>query len=70
MARSLKAAAAAAQAAKDKQFRAFQEELELSSDNDEEALAPSTPPKAAAQCTVAQSPQQREDGALANEPPR
>jgi hypothetical protein len=33
MARSLKAAAAAAQAAKDRQFRAFQEKLGLSSDN-------------------------------------
>ncbi len=53
MARSLKAAAAAAQAAKDRQFRAFQEEVGLSSNNDGEALAPSTPQKAAAWCPVA-----------------
>jgi hypothetical protein len=43
MASSLKAAAAAAQAAKDRQFRAFQEELGLSLDDDGEASAPSTP---------------------------
>jgi hypothetical protein len=43
MARSLKAVAAAAQAAKDRQFRAFQKELGLSLDNDGELLAPSTP---------------------------
>jgi hypothetical protein len=43
MVRSLKAAAAAAQAAKDRQFRAFQEELGLFLDNDGEALATSTP---------------------------
>jgi hypothetical protein len=48
MARSSKAAVAAAQAAKDRQSRAFQEELGLSSDNDGEALAPSTPQKSAA----------------------
>jgi hypothetical protein len=53
MARSLKAAVAAAQAAKDRQFRAFQEELGLSLDNDGEASAPSTPQKAAAQHPVA-----------------
>jgi hypothetical protein len=47
IARSLKAAAAAAQTAKDRQFRAFQEELGLSLDNDGEASAPSTPQKAA-----------------------
>jgi hypothetical protein len=57
------AVAAAAQAAKDRHFRAFQEELGLSSDNNGEALAPSTPQMAAAQCLVAPSPQQREDGA-------
>jgi hypothetical protein len=49
MARSLKAAVAAAQAAKDRQLRTFQEELGLSSDDDGEALAPSTPQRAAAQ---------------------
>jgi hypothetical protein len=48
MARSHEAAAAAAQAAKDRQFRAFQEELGLSLNNDGEALAPSIPQKAAA----------------------
>ena len=48
MARSIKAAAVAAQAAKDRHFRAFQEELGLSSDDDREALAQSTPQKAAA----------------------
>ncbi len=53
MARSLKAAVAAAQAAKDRQFRAFQEVLGLSSDDDGEALAPSTPQKAAARHPVA-----------------
>ncbi len=63
MARSHKAAAAAAQAAKDRQFRAFQEELGLSLDNDGEALAPSTPQKAAARRPAAQSPQQRDGGA-------
>ncbi len=63
MARSLKAAAAAAQAEKDRKFRAFQEELGLSLDDDGEALAPSTPQKAAAWRPVAQSPQQRKDGA-------
>jgi hypothetical protein len=63
MARSLKAVAAAAQAAKDRQFRAFQKELGLSLDNDGELSAPSTPQKAAAWCPVAQSPQQRDGGA-------
>jgi hypothetical protein len=63
MARSRKAVAAAAQAAKDRQFRVFQEELGLSLDNDGEALAPSTPQKAAAWRPVAQSPQQRDGGA-------
>jgi hypothetical protein len=63
MARSLKAVAAAAQAAKDRQCRAFQEELGLSSNNDGEALAPSTPQKAAAWRPVAQSPQQCDGGA-------
>jgi hypothetical protein len=53
MARSLKAEVAAAQAAKERQFRAFQEELELSSDNDGEASPPSTPQKAATWCPVA-----------------
>jgi hypothetical protein len=53
MARSLKAVAAAAQAAKDRQFRAFQEELGLYLDNDGEASAPSTPQKAATQRPVA-----------------
>jgi hypothetical protein len=48
MARSLKAAAAAAQAAKDRRFRAFQEELGLSLDDNGKELAPSTPQKAAA----------------------
>jgi hypothetical protein len=62
MARSHKEAVAAAQAAKDRQFRAFQEELGLSSDNDGEALAPSTPQKAAAWRPVARSPQQCDGG--------
>jgi hypothetical protein len=53
MARSLKAAAAAAQAVKDRWFRAFLEELGLSLDNDGEALAPSTPQNAAAWHPVA-----------------
>ncbi len=53
MARSIKAAAAAAQAAKDRCFRAFQEELGLSLDDDGEASAPSTPQKAAARRPVA-----------------
>ncbi len=53
MARSLKAALAAAQAAKDRHFRSFQEESGLSLDNDGEALAPSTPQKAAAWHPVA-----------------
>jgi hypothetical protein len=53
MTRSLKAVAAAAQAAKDRQCRAFQEELGLYLDNDGEALAPSTPQKAATQHPVA-----------------
>ncbi len=48
MARSLKALAVAAQAAKDKCFRAFQEELGLTLDNNGEELAPSTPQKAVA----------------------
>jgi hypothetical protein len=43
MARSLKAVVAAAQTAKDRHFRAFQEELGLSLDNNGEELAPSTP---------------------------
>jgi hypothetical protein len=63
MARSLKAAAVAAQAAKDRQFRAFQEDLGLSLDNDGEASAQSTPQKAAAWRPVAQSPQQCDGGA-------
>jgi hypothetical protein len=63
MARSLKAAAAAAQAVKDRQFRAFQEELGLSLDDYGEALAPSTPQNAAARRPVAQSPQQSDGGA-------
>ncbi len=53
MARSLKAAVAAAQAAKDRQFRAFKEELGLSLDNDGESSAPSTTRKAAARRLVA-----------------
>jgi hypothetical protein len=57
MARSHKAAAAAAQAAKDRQFKAFQEDLGFLLDNDGEASAPSTPQKAAAWRPVAQSPQ-------------
>jgi hypothetical protein len=63
MAKSLKAVAAAAQAAKDRQFRAFQEESGLSSDNDREALAPSTLQKAAAWRPGAQSTQQHDGGA-------
>jgi hypothetical protein len=63
MARSHKAAAAAAQAAKDRQFRAFQEELGLSLDDDGEASAPSTPQKAATWRLAAQSSQQRDGGA-------
>jgi hypothetical protein len=63
MARSHKAAAIAAQAAKDRQFKAFQEKLGLSLDNDGETLAPSIPHKAAARRPVAQSPQQHKDGA-------
>jgi hypothetical protein len=54
---------AAAHAAKDRQFRAFQEELGLSPDNDGEASAPSTPQKASARHLVAQIPQQRDGGA-------
>jgi hypothetical protein len=53
MARSHMAAAAVAQAAKDGHFRAFQEELGLLLDNDGEALAPSTPQKAATRCPAA-----------------
>jgi hypothetical protein len=53
MARSFKAGAAAAQAAKDRQFRAFQEKLGLSLDNDGKALALSAPQKAVAQLPVA-----------------
>jgi hypothetical protein len=60
---SLQAVGEAAQAAKNMRFRAFQEELGLSLDDDGEALAPSTPQKAAAWHPVAQSPQQHEDGA-------
>jgi hypothetical protein len=43
MARTYKAAVAAAQAAKDRQFRTFQEESGLSLDDDGEVLVPSTP---------------------------
>jgi hypothetical protein len=53
MARFRKAAVAAAQAAKDRQFRAFQEELGLSSDNDGEASAPSILQKATTRHIVA-----------------
>jgi hypothetical protein len=53
MARSHKAAAAAEQAGKDRQFRAFQEESGISLDNDGEASAPSTPQKAAARYPAA-----------------
>jgi hypothetical protein len=53
MARSHKAVAVAAQAAKDRQCKVFQEELGLLSDNDGESSAPSTPQKAAAQHPVA-----------------
>jgi hypothetical protein len=53
MARSHKAAAAAAQAAKDRQFKASQEELGFLSNDDGEASAPSTPQKAAAWRLVA-----------------
>ncbi len=61
--KSHKAAAAVAQATKDKQFKAFQQELRLSSDKDGEELAPSTPQMAAAQHPVVQSPQKRDGGA-------
>jgi hypothetical protein len=67
MAGSIKAVATTAQAAKDRRFRAFQEELGLSLDDHGEASAPSTPQKAAARCPVAQSPQQRKDGAPGKE---
>ncbi len=70
MARSLKAATAATQAAKDRQFRAFQEELGLSLDDDGEASAPSTPQRTATWCPVARSPQQGDGGDRANELPR
>jgi hypothetical protein len=63
MARSLKAAAAAAQAAQDRRFRTFQEESGLSLDNDGEALAPSTPQKAATWCQAARYLQQCNGGA-------
>jgi hypothetical protein len=53
-----KAAAAAAQADKDKQFKAFQQEPGLLLDEDGEELAPSTPQKAAARHPVVQSTQQ------------
>jgi hypothetical protein len=53
MARSHRAAAAAVHTTKDRQFKAFQEELGLLLDNDGEALALSTPQKAAAWCPVA-----------------
>jgi hypothetical protein len=58
--RAHKAAAAVAQAKKDRQFKAFQQEPGLLSDKDGEDLAPSTPQKAAAQCPVVQSPQQHD----------
>jgi hypothetical protein len=53
MSRSIKAAAVAARAAKDRYFRAFQEELGLSLDDNGEVLAPSTLQKAAARRPVA-----------------
>ncbi len=56
--RAHKAAAAAAQAEKDRQFKAFQQELGLLLDKDGEESAPSTTQKAAARCPVVQSPQQ------------
>jgi hypothetical protein len=58
------AAAAAAQVAKDKQLKAFQQELGLSLDENGEESAPSTPQKAAAWSLVVQSPQQHDGGAL------
>jgi hypothetical protein len=58
-----KAAAAAAWANKDRQFKAYQQELGLLSDNDGEELAPSIPQKAAAQHPVVQSPHQHDGGA-------
>jgi hypothetical protein len=62
MARSHKVAAAA-QAAKDRQFTAYQQELGISLDDIGEESAPSTPQKAATWHQVAQSPQQQDRGA-------
>jgi hypothetical protein len=56
MARAHKAGAAAAQANKDRQFKVYQQELGLLSDNDGEESALSTPQKAAAWQPVVQSP--------------
>ncbi len=50
--RAHKKAVAAAQAAKDRQFKAYQQELGLLVNKDGEELAPSTPQKAAAWCPV------------------
>jgi hypothetical protein len=61
-----KAAAAAAQAAKDIQFKAFQQELGLLLDNDGKESAPSTPQKAAARRPVVRSPQQHDGGHKGN----
>jgi hypothetical protein len=68
--KSHKVAAAEAQAAKDKQFKAFHQELGLLLDKDGEEPAPSTPQKAATWRPVVQSPQQRDGGAPANMLPR
>jgi hypothetical protein len=58
-----KAAAAAARATKDKQFKALQQDMGLSSDKDGEESAPINPQKAATWCLVVQSPQQGDGGA-------
>ncbi len=58
-----KVPAAAARAAKDKQFKAFQQELGLLLDEDREESAPRTLQKAATWHLVVQSPQQRDGGA-------
>jgi hypothetical protein len=64
--RAHKAAAAAERAEKDREFKAYQKELEPLSDKDGEELALSTPPpqKAATRRQVVQSPQQHDGGAL------
>ncbi len=70
MARSLKAAAVAAQAAKDWRFRAFQEELGLSLDNDGEASAPSTSRRLPHGAQSLDLPSNVKMGHQANKPPR